>query len=92
MTNTGKVAGDEIVQLYIHDVVSLPTRPVKELKDFARITLNPGQTKTVEFVITREKLEAYDLDMKRVVQPGDFEIMVGGSSIDLLKDDLKIKK
>ena len=63
-----------------------------KLKDFARITLNPGQTKTVEFVITREKLEAYDLDMKRVVQPGDFEIMVGGSSIDLLKDDLKIKK
>ncbi len=92
VTNTGKVGGDEIVQLYIHDVVSLPTRPVKELKDFTRITLNPGETKKVEFIITREKLEAYDLDMKRVVQPGDFEIMVGGSSTDLIKGILKIRK
>jgi beta-glucosidase len=92
VTNTGTVAGDEIVQLYIHDVISLPTRPVKELKDFARITLNPGETKTVEFTITREKLEAYDLDMKRVVQPGDFEIMVGRNSVELLKSMLKVKK
>jgi beta-glucosidase len=92
VTNTGNVAGDEIIQLYIHAVVSLPTRPVKELKDFARITLNPGETKTVQFTLTREKLEAYDLDMKRVVQPGDFEIMVGGSSTDLLKNILTIKK
>jgi len=92
VTNTGNVAGDEIIQLYIHAVVSLPTRPVKELKDFARITLNPGETKTVQFTLTREKLEAYDLDMKRVVRPGDFEIMVGGNSTELLTDILKIKK
>ncbi len=91
ITNTGKRSGDEIVQLYIHDVVSLPTRPVKELKDFARVTLQPGETKTVKFKITPDKLEAYNLDMKRVVQPGDFEIMVGENSVEFLKDTLKVK-
>ncbi len=90
ITNTGKVKGDEIVQLYIHDLVSLPTRPVKELKDFCRITLNPGETKTVKFIITPDKLEAYDLEIKRVVQPGDFEIMVGKNTMELLTDTLKI--
>jgi beta-glucosidase len=91
ITNTGKMKGDEIVQLYIHDVISLPTRPVKELRDFTRITLNPGETKTVKFIITGEKLEAFDLDMKRVVQPGDFEIMVGKSSVEVLTDTLTVK-
>ncbi len=80
------------MELYIHAVVSLPERPVKELKDFSRITLSPGETKTVQFALSREKLEAYDLDMKRVVQPGDFEIMVGGSSTDLLSDTLTVRK
>jgi beta-glucosidase len=91
ITNTGQMKGDEIVQLYIHDLVSFPTRPVKELKDFARITLKPGETKTIKFNITPEKLEALDLDMKRVVQPGDFEIMVGKSSVDFLKGTLTVK-
>jgi beta-glucosidase len=91
VTNTGKRVGDEIVQLYIRDVVSLPTRPVKELKDFSRISLQPGETKTVKFVITPEKLEALDLNMKRVVQPGDFEIMVGKNSVDVLKDTLRVQ-
>ncbi len=90
ITNTGKVKGDEIVQLYIHDLVSLPTRPVKELKDFARITLDPGEKRTVEFIITPDKLEAFDLAMKRKVQPGDFEIMVGRNSFDVLKTTLKV--
>jgi len=90
ITNAGKMKGDEIVQLYIHDLVSLPTRPVKELKDFARITLNPGETRTVKFLVTPDKLESYDLEMKRVVQPGDFEIMVGKNSMDLLTDTLKV--
>jgi len=83
--------GDEIVQLYIHDVISVPTRPIKELKDFARITLNPGESKTVKFIITPEKLEALDLNMKRVVQPGDFEIMVGKSSVEVLMDTLQVR-
>lgn len=89
--NTGKMKGDEIVQLYIHDVISVPTRPIKELKDFARITLNPGESKTVKFMITPEKLEAFDLNMKRSVQPGDFEILVGKSSMEVLRDTLKVK-
>ena len=91
VTNTGKYKADEIVQLYIHDVVSLPTRPVKELKDFARITLNPGETKTVKFTVTPDKLEAFGLNMKREVQPGDFEIMAGGNSSVLLTKVLKVK-
>jgi len=90
ITNTGKVTGDEIVQLYIHDLVSFPTRPVKELKDFAKITLEPGEKRTIKFMITPEKLEAFDLNMKRAVQPGDFEIMVGKSSVDVLMDTLKV--
>jgi beta-glucosidase len=91
ITNTGKVQGDEIVQLYIRDVISLPTRPVKELRDFARITLKPGESKTVTFTITPDKLEAYDLQMKRTVQPGDFEIMVGKNSADVLTDKLTVR-
>jgi beta-glucosidase len=78
--NTGKVVGEEIVQLYIRDEVSSVTRPVKELKDFKRIPLNPGETKTVNFTITPDKLKFYDLNMKEVIEPGVFDIMVGASS------------
>ena len=80
MTNTGKRAGDEIVQLYIRDLVSSVTRPVKELKDFKRISLNAGESKKVTFTITPDKLAFYGLDMKRIVEPGQFDIMVGASS------------
>ena len=81
VTNTGKRAGDEIVQLYIHDLVSSVTRPIKELRDFKRISLAPGESKNVEFVITPDKLSFLDLHMKRVVEPGWFDIMVGPSSV-----------
>jgi beta-glucosidase len=81
VTNTGKRVGDEIVQLYIHDLVSTLTRPVKELKDFARISLNAGETKTVSFKITDDKLKYLDENMKEIVELGEFEIMVGGSSL-----------
>ncbi|MEW6126043.1 MAG: glycoside hydrolase family 3 N-terminal domain-containing protein [Acidobacteriota bacterium] len=90
VTNTGKVAGDEVVQLYIHDKVSSVTRPVKELKDFARINLAPGQSKTVTFTITPEKLRFYDINMKRVVEPGMFDIMVGTSSVKLQTVNLEV--
>ncbi|HMT67534.1 MAG TPA: glycoside hydrolase family 3 C-terminal domain-containing protein, partial [Bacteroidales bacterium] len=80
--NAGKVAGDEIVQLYIRDMVSSVTRPVKELKGFARISLKPGETKKVTFEITPDKLAFHNIDMKYVVEPGDFEIMTGPSSRD----------
>lgn len=82
ITNTGKVAGTEIVQLYIRDLYSSATRPVKELKDFARVELQPGESKTLSFVITPEKLAFYDKNMNYVVESGDFEIMIGNSSKD----------
>jgi beta-glucosidase len=81
VTNTGKRAGDEIVQLYIHDLVSSVTRPVMELKDFKRISLAAGASRTVEFVITPDKLSFFDLNMNRIVEPGWFDIMVGTSSV-----------
>jgi beta-glucosidase len=81
VTNTGKRAGDEIVQLYIQDVVSSITRPIMELKDFKRISLAAGESKTVEFVITPDKLSFLDLNMNRIVEPGWFDIMVGPSSV-----------
>jgi beta-glucosidase len=78
--NTGKVAGDEVVQLYIRDLVGSVTRPVMELKDFSRISLAPGESKTVKFEITPDKLSFLDLNMNRIVEPGWFDIMVGTSS------------
>jgi beta-glucosidase len=82
VTNTGKRAGTETVQLYIRDQVSSVTRPVKELKGFQKIALRPGETKTVSLEITPESLAFYDVKMKYVVEPGEFEIMVGNSSRD----------
>jgi hypothetical protein len=92
VTNTGKIEGDEIIQLYIRDKVSSVTRPVKELKGFRRISLKPTETKTVTFEITPEHLAFHDINMKYVVEPGDFEVMVGNSSRDedLLKTILTV--
>ena len=79
--NTGRRAGDEIVQLYVRDLVSSVTRPVRELKDFRRVTLAPGESKTVTFTVTPDKLSFLDLNMNRTVEPGAFDIMVGTSSV-----------
>ena len=78
--NTGNRAGAEVVQMYIRDDFSSVTRPVKELKGFKKIGLEPGQTKTVIFTITPDLLAFYDVNMNWVVEPGDFTIMVGISS------------
>jgi beta-glucosidase len=83
VTNTGKVRGDEVVQMYIRDRVSSVTRPIKELKGFQRVSLEPGETKTVAIDIAPDQLAFYDIDMKFVVEPGEFEIMVGNSSRDV---------
>ncbi len=93
ITNTGKLKGDEIVQLYIRDVVSSVTRPVKELKGFRRITLKPREKKTVIFDIGFDELAFHNIDMKYVVESGKFEIMTGGSSKegDLQKTELVVK-
>lgn len=82
VTNTGDRTGEEVVQMYIRDEFSSVTRPVKELKGFKKIALEPGETKTVTIDITPEKLKFYDIDMNYVVEPGDFIIMVGSSSAD----------
>ncbi len=80
--NTGRMAGEEIVQLYIRDRFSQVTRPVKELKDFARIALEPGESRNVEFTVTPDKLKFLDKGLKPIVEPGEFIVMVGPSSDD----------
>lgn len=92
VTNTGKARGDEVAQMYIRDEVSSVTRPVKELKDFARITLEPNETKQVTFKITPSKLAFYNRQMKRIVEPGTFQIMVGGSSVNLVNQQLEVRQ
>ncbi len=82
--NTGAAAGDEVVQLYINDVIASLPRPVKELKAFKRVSLQPGESKTVELKIKAESLSFYNLEMKRVVEPGVFRVMAGRSSDDIL--------
>jgi beta-glucosidase len=87
VTNTGKIDGEEIVQMYIRDKVSSATRPVKELKGYQRVALKAGETKTVSFTIDTESLAFYDINMAYCVEPGEFIIMTGSSSND---KDLKL--
>lgn len=89
VTNTGNMKGSEVVQLYIRDDYSMVTRPVKELKAYKRVELEPGETKSIDFEITPEKLAFYDIDFNFVVEEGDFTIMAGNSSAD---KDLKTTK
>jgi len=89
--NTGKVAGEEVAQLYIHDKVASVTRPVKELKGFQKLSLQPGESKIVEFKLTDAELGYYTNDGAFVVEPGEFDIMVGGSSQSGLTTTLKVK-
>ncbi len=84
ITNTGLVAGDEIVQLYVHDVFASIVRPVKELKGFARVSLPPGKTCRVIFDLSAEMLSFIADGENRIVEPGSFEIMIGKSSEDIL--------
>ncbi len=82
VTNTGTRAGDEVVQLYVRDPVASVTRPVRELRGFRRVRLEPGETRTVAFTLTADDLAFYDAAMRRVVEPGEFTVHVGGSSAD----------
>lgn len=90
VTNTGEQKGDEVVQLYIRDEVSSITRPVKELKGFKRISIDTGETKSVEFILGPEELSFLNRDMKRVVEPGTFKIMAGGNSVELVEATLEV--
>ncbi len=90
VSNAGAVRGDEVAQLYIRDEVSSVTRPVKELRGFRRISLNPGESKTVEFALGPDELSFLNRDMQRVVESGVFTIMVGGNSVDLIETKLNV--
>lgn len=83
--NTGERAGKETVQLYIRDIYSTSTRPVKELRKFRQVELQPGQTETVSFELTQEDLKYYDHELNYVCEPGEFEIMIGPNSRDVKK-------
>jgi beta-glucosidase len=88
--NTGKRAGDEVVQLYIRDVASSVTRPVRELKGFERVTLKPGERRRVSFKLTPAELGFYDRDLRFVVEPGAFKVFAGTSSADGLEANFTV--
>lgn len=92
VTNTGEREGHEVVQLYIRDKYSSVARPVKELRGFEKVLIQPGETKTISLEITPEKLSFYDINMNYTVEPGEFIVMAGSSSRDkdLLKDTLTV--
>jgi beta-glucosidase len=90
LTNTGSRPGDEVVQLYVRDLAGSFTRPVKELKAFRRVALRPGEKKIVTFDLTPEHLSMLDAHFTPVVEPGIFEIMVGGNSRDVLSTPLNV--
>lgn len=91
ITNTGKYDGEEVVQLYLRDKVGSIVRPVKELKDFKKIALKAGESKTIRFVIGKEKLSFYNQQLQWGAEPGDFELMIGASSADIrLKDSFEL--
>jgi beta-glucosidase len=88
--NTGTVAGEEVVQLYLTDKVASVTRPVKELKGFEKIMLKPGESKMVHFRIGEKELGFYDERGTFIVEPGEFEVMVGGSSNQGEKENFRV--
>jgi beta-glucosidase len=89
--NVGQRAGDEVVQMYIRDQVSSVTRPVKELKGFQRISLQPGESQTVNLEITPDRLALWNIETKCVVEPGEFSIMVGPNSVELQSVTLTVR-
>jgi beta-glucosidase len=91
VTNSGSLEGTETVQLYIRDRVGSIARPVSELKGFQKLTLKPGESKTVTFRITQSELSFYNSELKWVAEPGEFDVMVGGNSRDVKKASFKLK-
>jgi beta-glucosidase len=83
VTNTGRVAGSEVVQLYARDVSASVTRPIKELKGFKRVYLNPGETQTIRFEVFANQFGFYDQSMQYVLEPGIIKLMIGTSAEDL---------
>jgi len=90
LKNSGKMAGEEVVQLYVQDLFGSVTRPVKELKGFTRVALQPGESKTVSFDLSTDDLAFYDINMKFTAEPGDFHVWIGGNSVDGVMADFAI--
>jgi beta-glucosidase len=91
LSNVGKVAGEEVVQLYLKDKFGSVVRPVLELRDFQKVKLNAGESKTIEFTIDKEKLSFYNNKLEWGTEPGDFEVMIGASSADIkLRSDFEL--
>ena len=84
VTNTGQYDGDEVVQLYLHDEFASTAQPLKQLKKFQRIFIPKGETRDITFTLEAEDLSIINADMKCVVEPGDFTIMIGSSSDNIL--------
>jgi len=92
VTNVGSRAGDEVVQLYVRDVLASVARPVRELKGFARVHLEPGESRTVSFSLSPDELRMLDRDLHWVVEPGVFRVMLGASSVDIrLRGELVVR-
>jgi beta-glucosidase len=93
LTNTGQHAGEEVVQLYLHNKRASVVMPVKALKDFQKIMLQPGENKKIKFNINKEKLSFYNANLKWDAEPTDFDLMIGSSSEDIrLKESFELKK
>jgi len=90
LKNTGKYDGEEVVQLYIRDLVGSVTRPVKELKGFKKVFLKSGEQKELSFSITENDLKFYDANMKFLAEPGKFKVFVGGNSVELIETDFEL--
>jgi len=90
LTNRGEIAADEVVQLYVRDLVGNVTRPVRELKGFRRVRVEPGQTVTVDFEVHTDDLAFYGRDNRLVTEPGDFHAWIGGSSETELRTEFRI--
>jgi beta-glucosidase len=91
ITNTGKLAGQETAELYIRDMIGSVTRPLKELKGFQKVFLQPGESKTISFTIGTDDLKFYDINMKYTYEPGDFKLFIGTSSQDVKEADFKVE-
>ena len=90
VTNTGDREAEEVVQLYVRDLVGSISRPVKELKGFRKISLKPGESRRVEFTLTPEDLKFYNFDLEYVNEPGDYNIFIGPNSAEGLKGSFKL--
>jgi beta-glucosidase len=92
VTNNGNFDGEEVVQLYIRDVVGSITRPLKELKGFQKVFLKKGESKKISFTIGVDDLKFYNYDLRWIAEPGDFEVMIGTNSDQVNKASFKLLK